>query len=140
MIGSFFMVAMLMAVSQYLGASGEIGINYMYTANAKMSHSFSQALLLGVLCNLVVCLTYWMTLSSRDSMGKMFACMLPVATFLAAGFEHSVANMFLLPMGYFIKEAASPEFWASTGFTAEYFSNINLYKHGCDEPDPGDYR
>ena len=99
----------------------------MYIANAKMGHTFVQALLLGVLCNLVVCLTYWMTLSSRDAMGKMFACMLPVAAFLAAGFEHSVANMFLMPMGYFIKSVASPEFWANTGYTAEYFSNINLY-------------
>ena len=127
MAGSFFMVAMLMAVGQFKGAGGEIGINYMYIANGKMGHSFVEALLLGVLCNLVVCLTYWMTLSSRDAMGKMFACMLPVACFLAAGFEHSVANMFLLPMGYLIKSVATPEFWANTGYTAEYFSNINLH-------------
>lgn len=127
MAGSFFFVAMLMAVSQYKGADGEVGINYMYIANGKMGHTFIQALLLGVLCNLVVCLTYWMTLSARDAMGKMFACMLPVACFLAAGFEHSVANMFLLPMGYFIKAVASPEFWENTGYTADYFSNISLH-------------
>ena len=127
MAGSFFMVAMLMAVAQYQGDGGNVGINYMYTANAKMGHSFTQALLLGILCNLVVCLTYWMTLSSRDAMGKMFACMLPVAVFLAAGFEHSVANMFLLPMGYFVKMVATPEFWANTGYTADYFSNITLH-------------
>ncbi|MCW7556250.1 formate transporter FocA [Endozoicomonas gorgoniicola] len=127
MAGSFFMVAMMMAVGQFKGAHGEIGINYMYIANGKMGHNFVEALLLGVLCNLVVCLTYWMTLSSRDAMGKMFACMLPVACFLAAGFEHSVANMFLLPMGYLIKSVATPEFWANTGYTAEYFSNINLH-------------
>ena len=127
MAGSFFMVAMLMAVSQYLGAHGKLGINYMYIANGKMGHSFTQALLLGVLCNLVVCLTYWMTLSARSAAGKMFACMLPVAAFLAAGFEHSVANMFLLPMGFLIKSVASPEFWEATGYSADYFNNINLY-------------
>lgn len=124
--GSLFMVGMLLAVSQYTQAGGQVGINYMYIANAKMGHNFTQALLLGVLCNLVVCLTYWMTLSARSAAGKMFACMLPVAAFLAAGFEHSVANMFLLPMGYIIKSIASPEFWEATGYSADYFSNINL--------------
>ncbi|WP_062270567.1 formate transporter FocA [Endozoicomonas arenosclerae] len=127
MAGSFFMVAMLMAVGQYQGAHGDVGINYMYIANAKMGHNFIQALLLGILCNLVVCLTYWMTLSARSAAGKMFACMLPVAAFLAAGFEHSVANMFLLPMGWLIKSIASPEFWEATGYSADYFNNINLF-------------
>ncbi|KEQ19396.1 formate transporter FocA [Endozoicomonas numazuensis] len=127
MTGSFFMVAMLMAVGQYQGAHGDVGINYMYIANAKMGHTFIQALLLGILCNLVVCLTYWMTLSARSAAGKMFACMLPVAAFLAAGFEHSVANMFLLPMGFLIKSIATPEFWEATGYSADYFSNITIF-------------
>ncbi|MGI9278461.1 MAG: formate transporter FocA [Endozoicomonas sp.] len=127
MTGSFFMVAMLMAASQYQGAHGDIGINYMYIANAKMSHNFIQALILGVLCNLVVCLTYWMSLSARSAAGKMFACILPVACFLAAGFEHSIANMFLLPMGFLIKSIATPEFWEATGYSADYFNNITIF-------------
>ena len=127
MAGSFLFVAMLMAVAQYKAAGGEVGINYMYIANSKLGHTFFQALVLGILCNLVVCLTYWMTLSARSAAGKMFACMLPVAAFLSAGFEHSVANMFLLPMGYLIQAVATPEFWASTGYSADYFSNISIY-------------
>ncbi|WP_422410929.1 MULTISPECIES: formate transporter FocA [unclassified Endozoicomonas] len=127
MTGAFFMVVMLMGVSQYQGAHGEVGINYMYIANAKMGHNFIQAMMLGILCNLVVCLTYWMTLSARSAAGKMLACTLPVACFLAAGFEHSIANMFLLPMGLLIKNIAAPEFWAATGYSADSFSNITAF-------------
>lgn len=121
------MVALLMGASQYQGAHGNLGINYMYVANSKMGHTFIQAMLLGILCNLVVCLTYWMSLSARSAAGKMLACVLPVACFLSAGFEHSVANMFLLPMGWLIKTIATPEFWAATGYSADAFSNITIF-------------
>ena len=126
MVGSLIFAAMIVYGGVWEGGHGQVGLSSMYIAKAKLGHSFSEALVLGILCNLLVCLTYWMTLSARTAAGKMFACMLPVAAFVAAGFEHSVANMYLLPMGYAVKELAGPEFWQTIGYTAEDFSKINM--------------
>lgn len=108
------------------GAGGGVGLSAMYIAKAKLGHTFGQAVVLGLLCNLIVCLTYWMTLASRDATGKMLACVLPVAAFLAAGFEHSIANMYLLPMGLMVKEFATPEFWQAIGYSYADFEAITL--------------
>ena len=108
------------------GAGGGVGLSAMYIAKAKLGHTFGQAVVLGLLCNLIVCLTYWMTLASRDATGKMLACVLPVAAFLAAGFEHSIANMYLLPMGWMVKEFAGPEFWQAIGYSYQDFAVVNM--------------
>ncbi len=52
-----------------------------------------------VLCNVLVCLAVWLTIGARTAAGKILAIVWPIATFVALGFEHSVANMFLLPQG-----------------------------------------
>lgn len=127
LIGSLVFVALMIGSGQYLSGHGAIGQSALYIANAKLGHTFMAALILGILCNLLVCLTYWLSLSSRTATGKMLACVLPVAAFIAAGFEHSIANMYLLPMGLIIKNTASPEFWSMIGYTADDFANINLY-------------
>ncbi len=127
MFGSFVFVALMIGSGQYLSGHGAIGQSALYIANAKLGHTFGQAIILGVLCNLLVCLTYWLSLSSRTAAGKMLACVLPVAAFIAAGFEHSIANMYLLPMGLIIKNIATPEFWSMIGYSASDFANINLH-------------
>ena len=125
-VGSLFFAVLVYAAGTMEGAGGSVGLSAMYIAKAKLGHSFGQAIILGVLCNLLVCLTYWMTLASRDATGKMLACLLPVAAFVAAGFEHSIANMYLLPMGYMVKEFAGPEFWQAIGYSYQDFAAINL--------------
>lgn len=127
-----FIGSILFAVLVYYGGvmdggHGSIGLSAMYIAKSKLGHTFGQSIALGILCNLLVCLTYWLSLSSRDATGKMLACVLPVAAFIAAGFEHSIANMYLLPMGYMVKEFATPEFWSAIGYTYNDFAAINLY-------------
>lgn len=59
-------------------------------------------------------------------MDKMFAMILPVAMFVASGFEHSIANMFLIPLGITIKSFAAPEFWQAVGATPEQFAQLNV--------------
>ncbi len=127
MAGSFLFAALIVLGGVWESGHGLVGLSSMYIAKAKLGHTVSQALVLGILCNLLVCLTYWMTLSARTAAGKMFACILPVAAFVAAGFEHSVANMYLLPMGYAVKALAGPEFWHAIGYTADDFAAINLH-------------
>ncbi|WP_281645696.1 formate transporter FocA [Parendozoicomonas sp. Alg238-R29] len=126
LVGSLLMVAMIVYTDQWHGGHGSIGSSALYIANAKMGHSFGQALVLGILCNLMVCLAVWMSYSARTASGKMMAMVLPVAMFIAAGFEHSIANMYLLPVGLAIKAIAAPEFWGEIGKTASSFSNITF--------------
>lgn len=125
-IGSIFFALLIVAGGVWEGGNGQVGLSALYIAKAKLGHPFMQALVLGLLCNLLVCLTYWMTLSARTAAGKMMACILPVAAFVVAGFEHSVANMYLLPVAYMIKSTAGTEFWQAIGYTAADFDKINL--------------
>jgi len=125
-VGSILFAVLVVAGGVWQGGHGQVGLSALYIAKAKLGHPFLQALVLGLLCNLLVCLTYWMTLSARTAAGKMMACILPVAAFVAAGFEHSVANMYLLPVAYMIKSVAGPEFWQAIGYTAADFDKINL--------------
>ncbi|HQX75876.1 MAG TPA: formate/nitrite transporter family protein, partial [Thermoflexales bacterium] len=72
-------------------------------ANTKTGEAFVPAVMLGVLCNVLVCLAVWLTFSARSTVDKIAAIIFPVAAFVAAGFEHSVANMYFIPMGLLIK-------------------------------------
>ncbi len=73
----------------------------------QMHHTFVEAVCLGILANLMVCLAVWMSYSGRSLMDKAFIMVLPVAMFVASGFEHSIANMFMIPMGIVIRDFAS---------------------------------
>lgn len=68
-------------------------------ATGKCSLSWGQAFVRGIACNWLVCLAVWMAVAAQDVVGKIFACFFPIFTFVLCGFEHSVANMFFIPMG-----------------------------------------
>ncbi len=113
-IGSLVTVGLLFASKQYLGASGGVGMTALKIANAKVQFGFWQALSLGILCNILVCLAVWLTFSARSTVDKIAAIIFPITAFVAAGFEHSVANMYFIPIGLVIKDF-DPVFAASTG-------------------------
>ena len=125
-IGAILFVALIWFAGQYMAANGAWGLNVLQTADHKMHHTFTEAVCLGILANLMVCMAVWMTYSGRSLMDKMFAMVLPVAMFVASGFEHSIANMFLVPMAIIIKDFATPEFWQATGASAEQFSHLTV--------------
>lgn len=125
-IGSIIFVLLIAYGYVWEAGHGQVGLSMLYIAKAKLGHGFVQDIILGLLCNLLVCLTFWLSLSSTSAAGKMMACVLPVAAFIAAGFEHSVANMYLLPVAMMIKEMAGSEFWHSIGYTAADFDIINI--------------
>ena len=85
---------------------GAIAKAYLRIAEAKSALPFWTAFFRGVLCNVLVCLAVWMTLAGHSVTDKAVAIVLPVAAFVAAGFEHSVANMYFLPMGMMLQAAA----------------------------------
>lgn len=68
-------------------------------AQAKAALPFAQAFLRGVLCNTLVCLAVWLCFAARTVPGKVYAIVFPISAFVALGFEHSVANMYLIPVG-----------------------------------------
>jgi formate/nitrite transporter len=96
--------AILMFMSkQYTFGANSVGIAALKTAVSKTSLDFWQALVLGILCNALVCLAVWMTFSARSTMDKIMAIIFPVTAFVAAGFEHSIANMYFVPYALFIQ-------------------------------------
>merc|ERR1712070_240586 len=68
-------------------------------AAAKTSLSFKAAFVRGVLCNWLVCMAVWMASMAKDLPGKIVAIWFPISAFVALGLEHSVANMFIVPLG-----------------------------------------
>ncbi len=113
-IGSLVTVGLVFASKQYLSANGGIGATALSIANGKVGFGFWQALSLGILCNILVCLAVWLTFSARSTVDKIAAIIFPITAFVAAGFEHSVANMYFVPIGLAIKDF-DPAFAASTG-------------------------
>ncbi len=82
---------------------GGIAIRVMEIAYAKVNLSWSEALFRGILCNWLVCLAVWLSMAGKDAISKILAIMLPITAFVAAGFEHSIANMYFIPMGILVK-------------------------------------
>lgn len=78
---------------------GAVAAQYVAIAAAKTAMPFWEAFFRGVLCNLLVCLAVWMAMAGRGVTDKILAVIFPVSAFVAAGFEHSVANMYLIPLG-----------------------------------------
>jgi formate/nitrite transporter len=85
---------------------GAMGTLALSIASAKVDLTFAEALLRGIGCNWLVCLAVWLAISSKDTIGKIFACFFPIMAFVAIGFEHSIANMYFIPMGIFLKDFA----------------------------------
>lgn len=83
--------------------NGEIAQQYVQIAQAKSSLSFVDAFFRGVLCNVLVCMAVWMALAGRSVVDKVVAIIFPITAFVAAGFEHCVANMFFYPMAMLIQ-------------------------------------
>ena len=76
------------------------------------------------MCNVMVCLAVWMTFSARSLTDKLLTMILPVAMFVAAGFEHCIANMFEIPMAIGVHAFAAPDFWSTLGVPADNFADL----------------
>ena len=117
-IGAVATAGLMFYSTQYTFGSGAVGLAALATANGKVSLAFVPALTLGIMCNALVCLAVWMCFSARTTIDRVVTIVPPVAAFVAAGFEHSIANVYFIPMGLFIKAGAGSAFWDSIGKTA----------------------
>jgi formate/nitrite transporter len=113
-VGSIGTALLVLWSKQYTFGGGAVGETALKIAAGKASLDFFQAMALGVLCNALVCLAVWLTFSARSTIDKIAAIIFPITAFVAAGFEHSVANMYFVPYGLLIK-GFDPAFVAETG-------------------------
>ena len=110
-VGSVATAGVVFLSRQYDLGHGAIGLNMLNIAESKTALDFMPALALGVLCNALVCLAVWLTYSARTTTDKILAIIPPIAAFVAAGFEHSVANMYFIPVAIFVKDGAGAQFF-----------------------------
>ena len=86
---------------------GAVGAAYVKIAAAKTALPFDEAFFKGVLCNLLVCLAVWLAMAGHTVVDKILAIVFPISAFVAAGFEHSVANMYFIPLGLLLADSAT---------------------------------
>ena len=110
-------LAVFLAGTHHAGG-GAFGDTALRIAADKLRLAFGQAVVLGVLCNVLVCLAVWLALSARTTADRILAVVPPIAAFVAAGFEHSIANMYFAPLGLFIA-AFDPAFVTARGLQAQ---------------------
>ncbi|MBT3984140.1 MAG: formate transporter FocA [Bacteriovoracaceae bacterium] len=111
---------------QYKFGQGIVGVNILKIANVKTSLDFVEAFMLGVFCNALVCLAVWLTLSARSTTDRILAVIFPITAFVAAGFEHSIANMYFIGIGLLVKFYAGAKFWAMTQLAGDSFESLNM--------------
>lgn len=112
-IGAVGTAVLMFFAKQYTFGSDSVGIAALRIAVAKSEIEFVQAIALGILCNVLVCLAVWLTFSARTTLDKIASIIFPITAFVAAGFEHSVANMYFVPYALLVKM-----------FDSEYMSRV----------------
>jgi formate transporter len=125
-LGSIITAYLVFLSQQYAFNDGSVGINMLKIANFKSSLQFVPALTLGIFCNALVCMAVWLCFSARTTTDKIVSIVPPIAAFVAAGFEHSVANMYFIPVALFVKYF-DPTFFNNLGFHAEALTWSNFF-------------
>lgn len=101
--GALLTVGLVYASRQWAADGFMVGARALLIANNKVNLSFSQAFFLGILCNALVCLAIWLSAAGRSVIDKAVAIIFPISAFVASGFEHSVANMYFIPLGILLR-------------------------------------
>lgn len=126
-IGATFIVALILVSGHFMAGKGQVGLNIMNIAKAKCELNFMNAIALGVLCNILVCLAVWLCFSAKDVTGKILSIVFPITAFVAAGFEHSIANMYFIPLAIVLENYADPSFWTSINAMPSDYASVNLH-------------
>jgi formate transporter len=129
--GSILTAFIMLGAQQYAFGKGVIGLTALNTALTKATLNPVQAFFLAIMCNALVCMAVWLCYSARSTLDKIAAIVFPITAFVAAGFEHSIANMYFIPMGLLIKQLAPASFWgldalakATPAVTAATFAKL----------------
>ncbi len=126
-VGAIFIVSLIWFGGQLMAANGQWGLTILQTAQHKIHHTWIEAFCLGILCNIMVCIAIWMAYAGKTLTDKAFIMILPIGLFVASGFEHSVANMFMIPLGVLTAHYSSPEFWQMINIDPALFADLDVY-------------
>jgi len=126
LVGALGTAALVVLGGWYRIGNGSVGSASLATAASKVAHTPLEAFFLGILCNILVCLAVWMTYSARSTTDRILALVPPVAAFVAMGFEHSIANLFFIPVAIAIRAVAPPEFWTATHLDPAAFASVDV--------------
>jgi len=117
------MTALGMVLSRQWTFDGyRVGATALSIAQAKVGYDFLSAFALGVFCNALVCLAVWLCFGARSTTDKILAIVPPITTFVAAGFEHSIANMYFIPVGLWLRQ--QPQVLEVAGQSAEQLADL----------------
>lgn len=126
LIGAIGTALLVFLSGQHAFAGGAVGQTALSIATLKVTLPTVELFFLAILCNVLVCLAVWMSFGARSTTDKVLVIVPPVTAFVAAGFEHSIANLYFLPYALAIKVGASTDFWSSIGQSAGYYNAITL--------------
>jgi formate transporter len=124
LVGSVGTALLMYFTRQWAFSSYHVGATALNIANGKVNLSFTEGLARGILCNALVCLAVWLCFSGRSVTDKILAIVFPITAFVASGFEHSVANMYFIPIGILLK--GEPQVVEAAGKVASDLVNLNL--------------
>ena len=119
-VGSILLAILIFIGGFYTMGGNALGIRALTIANSKVNIGFMQLIARGIVCNWLVCLAVWTATSAEDTTGKILACFFPIMAFVASGFEHSIANMFFIPIGILLKGV--PNLVTQAGLNLEYLT------------------
>ena len=122
-VGSLGTALLMFFSKQYTFGANAVGIAALKIAVGKVDLEFGQAIALGILCNALVCMAVWLTYSARSTLDKIIAIIFPITAFVAAGFEHSIANMYFIPYALFVN-GFDPEYMAAVGAKVPGLENL----------------
>lgn len=103
-VGAVGLVVLVLLSGQWHLGGDAVGRQAVSIAATKTSLPFWDALFRGVLCNVLVCLAVWLAQAGRGAADKILAIIFPISAFVAAGFEHSIANMYFIPLGILLRD------------------------------------
>jgi formate transporter len=123
-IGAVGTAVLMFLAGHHRFGGGAVGKSALAIASAKAGLPTLELFFLAVLCNVLVCLAVWMSFGARSTTDKVMVIVPPIAAFVAAGFEHSIANLYLLPYGLALKAYAGAEFWTAIGESAAAYKEL----------------
>lgn len=121
-VGAFATAYGIYLARQWTFDGYKVGATMLNIANTKASLDFVPAFVLGIFCNALVCLAVWLCFSARSTTDKILSIIPPIAAFVAAGFEHSIANMYFIPIGIFLRD--DPAVLQAANKTAEQLTHL----------------
>ena len=101
LLGSILVAALVVYGHTTSLFGNAVAVSVINTAIGKVTLTFVDALLRGILCNFLVCIAVWMAFAAKDVVGKIAGLFLPIMLFVLSGYEHSVANMYYVSAGIF---------------------------------------